>query len=303
MLDSDRLLEIDHVPASLAIVGSGFIGCEFAFLFQSLGCRVTMLELLPQILPAEDEDAAAVVRTSMERRGIAVRTGVSVEGLEDDPAANQAVLRLSGGGTVTAERVLVSVGRRPFTAGGDLGRAGIALDARGAVVVDDFLETSAAGIHAVGDVTGKMPLAHAATRQARFLADVLGDRSRAVPIDYDAIPWAVFTTPEVATVGVNRRTAARRGLAVDVGTALLTTSIKARIEGEQSGFVRIVAEAGSGRIIGGTIVGRKASEMIHVLSLAVSVGLAVGDFERQVFVHPTLGESFADAARAVRRAG
>jgi dihydrolipoamide dehydrogenase len=295
VLDSDQLLEIDHVPASLAIVGSGFIGCEFAFLFRMLGARVTVLELLPQILPAEDEDAAAVVRTSMERRGIDVRTGVSVEGASLDPSGDVA-LALTGGGSVAAERVLVSVGRRATTGGLDAGLAGVTLDARGAVVVDRFLESTARGVHAIGDVTGGMMLAHVATRQARFLGDVMTDRA-AVPIDYDAIPWAVFTTPEVASVGVNRRTAAQRNLAVRTGTAHFTGNMKARIEGEQSGFVRIVAEAGSGRIVGGTIVGRKASEMIHILSMAVAGGLTTGELGNRVFAHPTLSEAIEEAAR------
>jgi dihydrolipoamide dehydrogenase len=208
-------------------------------------------------------------------------------------------VRLQSGATLEAEKVLVGIGRRLLSENIGLETAGIERGPGGAIPVDDDLRTNCPDIFAVGDVTGRMLLAHLATFQGVQAArSVLGRAAGQVP--YHAVPWSIFTTPEIATVGMNETEAAKRGVACVSASVPWMDNVKARIDRSTDGFVKIVADPGDGRIIGGTIVGGHASDMIHILSTHVHTGATVTDMTGMVFAHPGLAETVYDVAQKLR---
>ncbi len=292
IISSDEVLELQEIPESIIIIGGGFIGTEFGRLFSLLGTRVFLLEALPHILPSEDDDTAEVVSREFERQGVTLITGVGVAGAT---AGEQGVrVALSDGRSLESTLALVSVGRGP--AGAELGleRVGIRCDARGAVEVNLHLETGTPGIYAVGDLTGNTMLAHVATAQGMTVAERISGDSRAM--EYRAIPYAVFVSPEVATVGLTELAARKLGMKYAVGKAAWSGNLKARIDLDQYGFVKVLADPATGLLLGGTIVGPRAAELIHALTVAIQADLTADEFAHGVFVHPTLSESFREAA-------
>ncbi|MDI7247624.1 MAG: dihydrolipoyl dehydrogenase [Bacillota bacterium] len=297
IITSDEALDSQDVPESLLIVGGGVIGCEFAFIFSSLGSQVTVVDIMPTVLPMEDPDSAAAVASSLKKRGIVVRTGVKIERIAAE--GDGAVATLDGGERLAASRVLLSVGRKPNSEGLGLEDVGVQAGKRGEVVVNDRMATNVPGIYAIGDVVGKVMLAHVASAQGIVAAHNIagGDRR----MSYGAVPSAIFTSPEVASVGLNERQAKEEGFDVRVGKFPFTASGKALAMGEAEGFVKIIADGGTDRILGIHIVGPHATELIPEPTAAVRMKMTVAEFAKTIHAHPTLAEAIGEAAEAVHR--
>ncbi len=297
VVTSEEALEFPDVPGSLLIVGGGVIGCELAFVFSSLGTKVTVVDVMPTVLPGEDPDCAAAVAASLASRGVELRTGVRIERIAPSDDGGGVVATLEDGGRLEAERALISVGRRPSSEQIGLEGAGVATGPKGEILVNERMETSAPGVYAVGDVVGKAMLAHVASAQGIVAAHNVsgGDRRMA----YHAIPVAIFTSPEVASVGLGERRAREEGMDVRVGKFPFSASGRARAMGETEGFVKVIADAGTDRMLGVHIVGPCASELISEPAAAVRMRLTVAQFAEAVRAHPTLAEAIGEAADAV----
>jgi dihydrolipoamide dehydrogenase len=294
VMTSDELLVIDHVPERLAIVGGGVIGCEFAAVFARLGTSVTVVELLDQLLPGEDKRTGRTLQQAFRKQGIEVRLGAGVEAVDqDDPAA--VTLRLAGGAEVSAERVLVAIGRRPLSAGMGFAEAGVQVDPRGFVVTDDSMRTSVDGVFAAGDVAGPPLLAHWAYHQGALAAENAVTGSR-LACERGFVPNCVFTAPEVASVGLTEDVAAAEGVEHEVAHVRFNGTSKAVVDGDNEGFVRIVCEPGGGRVLGASLIGPHVSELVHELALAARNGLTLADVAATIHAHPTLSEAVVEAA-------
>lgn len=298
ILNSDDLLALTELPEELLIVGGGYIGCEFASIFAALGSRVTVVEALDRLLPNMDQELGQFLERAFKKAGITVILNARVEHVSSGHGVE---MRLANGQTLTGAKLLVSVGREPNVADLGLENAGVNLDGR-FIAVDDFMETSSRGIYAIGDVTGKMPLAHVASAQGRVVVENLAaertgrDRQR---MSYDAAPACVFTDPEVASVGLTEAEAARRGLTVRVGRFFFAALGKAQAAGETEGFVKLIADAKTGRLLGGHILGAHAAELIATVTVAIQLGATAGQLTETIFAHPTLGEAILEAAEAL----
>ena len=300
VVTSDGAFLLEEVPRRIVIVGASAVGAEWATMFQAFGSEVTMVELLPRLLPAEDEDIGKALARSFAKRGIKVETGRTVTGIA--PAGDQAPpLRVTvadpdGGNQrqVEADVVLVGVGRRPNTAGLDLERAGVATDPRGWVEVDDRLRTSVPGVHAVGDLTGRLLLAHVASHQGLVAAGVMAGHDERM--DYRAVPAATFTHPEVASVGLTEAAARDAGHDVAVGRFPFSALGRAQTFGGAEGLVKVVAERGGGQVLGVHVIGPGASDLIPEGVLAMQLEATLADIAGTIHAHPTLGEGTMEAA-------
>ena len=300
-LTNENVFDLDARPASLAVLGGGAIGCELAQAFAHLGAKVTIVEALDRLLPREEPEASAAIANVFTAAGIEVRLGRKVTGAEALDAKGAVRLFLDDDSTVSADRLLVAVGRRAATEGLGLDAAGVATE-RGFVVTDDHLATSAAGIWAVGDVAGKLQFTHAADDMGRVAAaNALSPRWRRRRWDASAIPWVTYTTPEVARVGVTEAEAAARGGRV----AFLPMSEvdRAIVTGQTAGFVKLIAgprpvlrSAGGGQVLGATIVAARAGEMIHEPALAMRTHMFTGRLAQTVHAYPTWSAAVQQAA-------
>jgi dihydrolipoamide dehydrogenase len=293
VMTSDELLAIDHVPARLAIVGGGVIGCEFASVFTRLGSKVTVVEMLDQLLPGEDKRTGRTLQQALKKAGIDVVLKTAVEAASAAPDA--LTLRLADGREVAADVALVSVGRRPVSRGMGFEEVGVAIDERGFVVVDESLRTSLDGVFAAGDVAGPPLLAHWAYHEGAVAAEnaVTGGR---LEVDRSVVPNCVFSSPEVASVGLTEDRAAAEGRAVEVAHVRFNGNSKAVIEGENDGYVRVVCEPGGGGVLGASLVGPRVTELVHELALAARAGLTLADVAATIHAHPTLAEAVGEAA-------
>jgi len=293
VVTSDGLLEVDRLPASLAVIGGGVIGCEFASIFAELGTRVTVVEMLDQLLPGEDKRVAATLTQAFRKAGIESRVKTMVEGV--DVSSPDAVrLRLAGGDTVAAGLVLVAVGRQPVARGMGFEEAGVAIDEHGFVVIDDTLRTSLDGAFAAGDVAGPPLLAHWAYHQGAAAAEnaVLGGGRT---VDRRFVPNCVFSHPEVASFGTTEDAAKAAGLEVAIAQVRFNGNSKAVIEGQNEGFVRIVGDA-ERRVIGASLVGPRVTDLVHELVVAARAGLTIDELADTIHAHPTLSEAIGEAA-------
>jgi dihydrolipoamide dehydrogenase len=302
VMTSDELLFVETVPPSLAIVGGGVIGCEFASVFATLGTEVTIVEMMDQLVPGESQRVARTVQQAFRKAGISVHLATSVvdaEALSPPGAGNGSGLglRLSNDKEVQVAAVLVAVGRRPVSRGLGYEEAGVRLDNRGFVVVDDSLRTTQDGVFAAGDVAGPPMLAHWAYHQGAVAAENAVTGSSLV-CDRRVVPAAMFSSPEVASCGLTEEAAAAQGLETQVAQVRLNGNSKAVIEGEPDGFVRIICEPDGGRLLGASIVGLRASELIHELALATRCGLSLRDVMSTIHAHPTLAEAVGEAGLA-----
>ncbi len=295
VLSSEGALRLKALPRRLIVIGGGVIGCEWADLMSCLGSAVTVVEAMPRILLGEDRATARAVQKNLEARGVKFHLGTTVAEMAVTDKDVRCVL--AGGETITADRAIVSVGRRPAVEGLDLDAARVALE-RGAVKVDEGGRTGAPGIWAAGDVIGPPMLAHAASHEMEVVIDNLLGRSRA--FDRAAVPAVVFVRPEVASVGLTEDAAQERGVAVDVGRFAYAASGKALCMGESEGFAKAVVDKGSGTILGGTIMGAHAGDLIHELAIAVKLKLKVEEFIEIIHAHPTLSEIVLEAVADAR---
>jgi dihydrolipoamide dehydrogenase len=299
VLSSDHVLELTTVPARAAVIGGGAIGCEFASFLRDAGAEVTVLEALPQILNGVDQQVAQVVARAFTKRKITVKTGVKISGV--DRSAESVSVRYEEKGNATTlevDLVVVSVGRRPRTEKIGLIEHGVALDERGFVVVDDHLRTNVAGVYAVGDVVATPQLAHVAFAEAIVaIKTMLGEP--VVPVDYAKVPWGIYCHPEVGFCGLTEEQAKAKGYEVDVSAHRFMGNGRALIIGESDGMVKIVAEKGSGTILGVHIAGPWATELIAEGYLSVNWEATAHDLGALIHAHPTLSELFGESALAL----
>ena len=295
VLTSNDVLVMPEVPESMIVLGAGVIGCEFASLFQPLGVRITMVEMLDRILLGIDSRTAKQFQKTLEKEGAEIHLGRRLEEVvsySDDGIT----IRLDDGTELSAEKLLVSIGRQPQTRGIGLEEAGIEVTDRGHVVVDEFLRTANPKAWAVGDCIGGLQLAHLASAEgARAAENILGPHM--VPMDRTVVPACIYTHPEIATVGLNRDTAADAGIEVKIGQARFAGSGKALGEGEPDGFAQLVADAETDLLLGATIMGAHAVEMIHEVGVAISDGYTMRDLGEIIHAHPTISEMVMDAAQ------
>jgi dihydrolipoamide dehydrogenase len=289
-LTSDTILELDHVPESLVVIGGGVVGMEFAGIFSLLGTRVTVIEMLDQVLAPLDPQVAKRFAQLMSARGVAIHLGAQVREIARDGD----LLRVGASiGDVRAEQVLVATGRRPNTSDLGLEQAGVTT-ARAAITVDQALRTSVDGVYAIGDATGISMLAHTASYQGEVaVANALAGKR--VSADYSAIPACVYTEPEIAYVGLSEARAREHGHEVRVGQFPFSALGRAMVLGETEGLVRVVAGA-DGLLLGVTIMGPRATDLIAEATLALNVGITAAELYHVVHAHPTLPEAVAEAA-------
>lgn len=292
VMDNVEILSMKKIPASLLIIGGGVIGCEFANIFSSLGTKVTIVEILPGILSDEYIEVSRVISKTFRKKGIDILTDTSVEKVEKEKG--NFICVTGDKNKITAEKVLISVGRKPNSSGIGIEKVGIKVDQKGYVKVNQYLETNIDNIYAIGDVIGGFQLAHVASKEGKIAVENIKGKRKA--IDYRVIPWAVFTSPEIGTVGLNPEQAKKEGYDICTGTFPFYANSKAYISGETQGFVSIVTDKKTGEIIGSQIVGPGASDLIHEVAASMSAELPVDDLAVMVHSHPTLSEAIMEAA-------
>jgi dihydrolipoamide dehydrogenase len=296
VISSDEALILEKAPKSMLIVGAGAVGCEFADVFNAFGTQVTLAEVLPAILPLEDADASADVARSFKKRKIDVVTGAKITGVKVGKDSVKCTLE-SGGAKqeLEVERVLVAAGRAPNVEDIGLKEAGVQLSERGFVKINERLETSAAGVYAIGDVAGPPMLAHKGQREGVVLAELLAGK-KSHPVNYGNIPNATYCHPEVASIGLTEQQCKDKKLDYKVGKFPFSASGRARTSGETEGFVKIIRDAKYGEILGAHIVGAHATELIHELAVARENEFTVEEVDLAIHAHPTLAEAVAEAA-------
>ena len=298
VIDSDGALALTSVPARLLIIGGGAVGCEWANVFHAFGSKVTLVELLPNLLPVEDEEMGKALGRSFSRRGIDVRTGAKVERIEEGQDGARLCTVVDNAGKaeqVAVDLVLIGVGRRPVTDGLGLEQAGVKLE-RGWVIVDDQLRTNLDGVYAIGDLTAKKLLAHLASHQGIVAAE--NAAGHGATMDYKVVPGCTYTHPEVASVGLTEAQARAAGHDVQVGRFPFSASARAMTAGDTEGLVKVVADAKYGELLGVHIIGPEASEMIPESALALRLEATLEDVTATIHAHPTLGEATMEAALA-----
>ncbi len=307
VLTSDEVLDLEALPASVAVIGGGAIGCEFASLFADLGCKVTVLEALPAILSTCDEEVAKAVGRSFRKRGIDVKVGTRLEGHTPDPSGQGTVVAYNDGEKLAVDAVLVSVGRRPYTGGLLAEGTGVEIDDRGFVVADSYMRTSADGVWAVGDlVAGTPQLAHVGFAEGILVIKaILGEP--AMPVDYDRAPWAIYCHPEVAFAGLTEAAARQAGFDVVVKKDPFGGNSRARIIGDTEGLVKVVAErrpdGSAGRILGVHMVGPWVTEQLGSGYLAVNWEATADEVAQFIQPHPSLSEAFGETVLALTGRG
>jgi len=294
VLSSNEVLQLDEVPARVAVIGGGAIGCEFASFLGDTGAEVTILEALPQILPGVDQQVAQTVVRAFQRRGIKALTGVRVLGFDGRTLRYEAK---NAEEQLLVDKVVVSVGRRPRSENVGLDAAGVKVDERGFVVVDGNMRTNVDGVYAVGDVVATPQLAHVAFAEAIVaIKTMLGEAP--VPIEYDKVPWGIYCHPEVAFCGLTEEQAKERGYDVETSVHRWGGIGRALIIGETEGVVKIVAERG-GPILGVHIAGPWATELIAEGYLSVNWEATADDIGLLIHAHPTLSELFGESVLAL----
>ena len=303
VLTSQHLLELDRIPASLLIVGGGVEGCEFAALYSGLGTKVTIGELLSRVRPLEDEESSSTMERELKKRGVTVLIKNSVEKFDRSPTAIAA--HLKDGTQVTAEKLLVSVGRGLNSQGLGLELVGVQTGRRGEILVNDRMETTVPGVYAIGDVVGKVMLAHVASAQGKVVAEnIMGHETQ---VRYDVIPAGIFTLPEIGRVGITEQQARARAQAagqnpdssVTVGRFRYAGLGKAQATGDTTGLFKVIAESPGGKILGVHIVGAHAADLVHEAALAMQVGATVTQMAEMIHAHPTLSEGLMEAAEDI----
>jgi dihydrolipoamide dehydrogenase len=297
VITSDEALFLEQAPKTLAIVGAGAVGTEFADIFHAFGTQVTLIEALPRILPVEDAEASDVIAKSFKKRGISVLAGVKV--VKADVQADGVTLQLEVDGkpqTISAEKVIMAAGRAVNTENIGLEKVGVKLTDRGFIQVDPTtLQTTVKGVYAVGDVAGPPMLAHKGTREGEHVAEVIAGH-KVKGIDYSNVPSVTYCHPEVASVGLTEEQATAKGIDFQVGRFPFSANGRARATDEIEGFVKIIREKKYGEIVGAHIVSGHASEMIGELVMARTNEYTVEEVDLAIHAHPTLSEAIGQAA-------
>jgi len=300
IVSSTGALSLDKVPSSLLIVGAGVIGLELGSVWHRLGAKVTVVEFLDRILPGMDGEIAKQFQRILEKQGFAFKLGGKVTGVDTSGNTLIAKVEPAAGGpaeTLEADVVLVCIGRVPYTEGLGLKEAGIALDNRGRVQIDPHFSTSVKGIYAIGDVVAGPMLAHKAEDEGVACAEIIA--GQAGHVNYDVIPGVVYTTPEVSSVGKTEEELKQAGVAYTSGKFPFTANGRSKVNQTTDGFVKVLADAKTDRVLGVHIIGREAGEMIHEAAVLMEFGGSAEDLARTCHAHPTRSEAIKEAALAV----
>ena len=296
VISSDEALILDDAPKTLAIVGAGAVGCEFADVFNAFGTQVTLIEVLPGILPLEDADCSKELDRAFKKRKIDVLTGAKISGVK--VGKNSVSMVVEAGGqkkTLDVERVLIAAGRAPNVEEIGLKEQGVQLTERGFIKIDAKMATTAPGIYAIGDVAGPPMLAHKGSREGVTIAEILAGK-HTHGVNYGNIPSATYCHPEVASIGLTENQCKEKKLEYKVGRFNFSANGRARTSGETDGFVKIIRDAKYGEILGAHIIGAHATELIHELAVARENEFTVEEVDLAIHAHPTLAEAVAEAA-------
>jgi dihydrolipoamide dehydrogenase len=302
IVTSDQAIALGKVPQRLLVVGAGVIGLELGSVWRRLGAQVTVVEFLDRILPGIDAEVGRQSQRILERQGIKFRLGCKVTGVDSSGAVLKASIEPAKGGaseTVETDAVLVAIGRIPYTEGLGLDDAGIKKDNRGRVVVDAHFATNVNGVYAIGDVIAGPMLAHKAEDEGVAVAEILA--GQAGHVNYDVIPNVVYTFPEIASVGKSEEELKEAGVAYNAGKFPFTANGRAKANQQTDGFVKILADAKTDRVLGVHIVGADAGNMIAEAAVAMEFGASSEDIARTCHAHPTLPEAVKEAALAVAK--
>jgi len=300
IVSSTGALSLDKVPGKLLIVGAGVIGLELGSVWHRLGAEVVVVEFLDRILPGMDGEIAKQFQRILEKQGFAFKLGAKVTGVDTSGKSLKATIEPAAGGaaeTLDADVVLVCIGRVPYTEALGLKEAGVALDARGRVQIDPHFATSLKGVYAIGDVVAGPMLAHKAEDEGVAVAEIIA--GQAGHVNYDVIPGVVYTTPEVSSVGKTEEELKQAGTAYTVGKFPFTANGRSKVNQTTDGFVKILADAKTDRVLGVHIIGREAGEMIHEAAVLMEFGGSAEDLARTCHAHPTRSEAIKEAALAV----
>lgn len=298
ILDFSQAILQDKLPKSAVVIGGGAIGVEFATVWSGYGVDVSIVEMLPHILPNEDEEAAEELAKAFRKRGVKVYAGTKVKSItKTENGTSVLVENEKGEETLEAEITLVAIGFKPNSKGIGLEEAGVELDKRGFVVIDDRMATTAPGVWAIGDLTGKLLLAHTASAMGLIAAEnIAGQEER--KLDYRMIPRAVFSDPQVASFGYTEAQAKEAGFAVKTGRFNFMANGKALGLGAGTGFAKVIIDEKYGELLGATLVGPEVSELLPELVLAQANELTAEEIARSVHIHPSLSEAILEAAEA-----
>jgi dihydrolipoamide dehydrogenase len=301
VVSSTGALVLDKVPGKLLVVGAGVIGLELGSVWRRLGAEVTVVEFLDRILPGMDSEVAKQFQRMLEKQGFVFKLGSKVTKVEPAKKGATVTIEPSQGGeatTLQADVVLVAIGRRPYTEGLGLEQAGVATE-RGRVVIDDHFQTNVPGIYAIGDVVRGAMLAHKAEDEGVAAAEIIA--GKAGHVNYDVIPSVVYTMPEIASIGKTEDELKAAGVAYTVGKFPFTANGRARAMRHTDGFVKVLADAATDRVLGAHIVGAGAGDLIHEVAVLMEFGGSSEDLARTCHAHPTMSEAVKEAALAVEK--
>lgn len=297
VLSSDDVLVLERAPKTMAVIGAGAVGCEFADVFSAFGTQVTLIEVLPSLLPLEDAEVSAELARSFKKRKIDVVTGAKIGSAKVGKDSVTLTIDVKGESkTLTVDKVLVATGRAPNVETIGLKEAGVQLTERGFIKIDARMATTAEGIYAVGDVAGPPMLAHKGSREGIVFAELLAGLPHVQPVPYGNVPNATYCHPEVASVGSTEQQLKDKNVAYKVGKFPFSANGRARTAGETEGFVKILADPKYGEILGAHIIGAHATELIHELVVARENELTIEEVDLAIHAHPTLSEAVAEAA-------
>ncbi len=295
IITSKDALELKSIPERMLIVGGGVEGCEFASLYCGLGTKVSVVEMMPTVLPEEDEEISALMMREFKKRRIQFHAETKVD--QCQVGEHEVMVKLSSGEEISTDVVLVSIGRRFNSDGIGLEKVGVALGARREIIINDQMETNIQGVYAIGDVVGKAMLAHVASAQGKVAVENIMGHPETV--NYDVIPAGIFTLPEIGRVGITEQQAYERGIQTKIGRFRYSGLGKAQSVSETTGMFKVISEADSGRLLGAHIMGAHAADLIHEAAMAMETGVTVDKLATMIHAHPTLAEGLMEAAEDV----
>lgn len=298
VITSDDAVLLKKIPKSLLIIGAGVIGSEFAFIYRSFGSEVTLVEMLPRALSTEDDEMSDIIEREFKKSKIRLLANVKVEKVEPG-ADGMMIATLSGGRQLQTDMILISIGRTMNSENIGLEAVGVNKGRRGEIIVNEKMETNVPGIYAIGDVTGKILLAHVASHQGLVAVEnALGGDEK---MDYTVVPSGIFTMPEIGSVGLREQQAVEKGIKVKVGRFQYRTLGKAHAMGEIAGMVKVIADEATDRVLGVHICGAHATDMVHEGALAVQMGVTAEQLGHMIHAHPTLSEAIMEASEDVHK--
>jgi dihydrolipoamide dehydrogenase len=288
---------LPEIPKRLLVIGGGYIGLEMGIMYAHLGSKVTVVEMMDQLLPGFDQELVRTLSKSLRQKGIEYFVKAKAKGFEGKVGDIKVTVEVEGTDRVFEEdRVLVTVGRKPNTAGLEPEKAGVKPDSRGFIQVNNKCQTSVPHIYAIGDVIGNPMLAHKASKEGEVVAEIIAGHNRVV--DYVAMPAVIFTDPEIATVGISEAEAKEKGINAASGKFPFAASARALTQGATDGYVKVIFDKDTKQVLGFHIIGPEASDLIGEASLAIEMGSSVEDISLTVHPHPTLTETVMEAAKA-----